>query len=74
MTSKISQNTLIPVGVAVLVIGSATAWMTKQDIQSRVNASEISEVKSQFSGIEILLREISRRLGTIEGELKRIRK
>jgi len=72
--SKITQNTLVPIGLAVAVIGGGAAWMTRQEMTASANAKGIKHLQGQYEHIDDMLREIQEKLGTIEGELKRISK
>lgn len=76
--SKITSNTLMPIGLAVVVIGGGAAWMTKINIAVDAHASKIREAteseQSRYRELTDLLRGIDHRLSLIEGELKRIRK
>lgn len=76
--SKLSQNTLMPIGVAVIVIGGGAAWMTKINYAVdaatvRFEESKVSEGE-RYRELTDLLRQIDRRLSSIEGEMKRVRK
>lgn len=75
---KISQNTVIPIGVAVVVIGGGAAWMTKINYAVDAHAAKIEEARhsetSRYREFLEIARLIEHRLSVIEGELKRIRK
>lgn len=75
--AKITKDTLIPLGLAISMIGGAAGWVTKQEMalaeNSKMivsNSKRIDSVVDKFQVIENKLFEISERLGRIEGQLK----
>lgn len=78
MATKLTSNTLMPIGLAVVVIGGGAGWMTKINIAVDAHAARIREAteseQSRYKELTDLLRQIDRRLSGIEGEMKRIRK
>lgn len=72
--SKITQETLIPLGVALLVIGTGAGWVTKTEMAIAQVHEESQEYKSKFKEICEILRGIDRRLGKMEDALSRLRK
>jgi len=72
--AKITENTLIPIGIAITVIGGGSAWLTTMHQSMSAMAQEIRSVKEErktlYDSLELIRRDISE----IKGELKRIRK
>lgn len=77
MSSKISQDTVMPLSLIWIFLGlvaSGAIWMTKIDFTTSAYAERQKEVDSSFSELSSQLRSIDRRLSGIEGEIKRIRR
>lgn len=76
--AKIDQNSLMPIGLAIVCIGGGAIWMTRQEFTTAANASGLSAMRAEFTDkqlfIEKKLAEILDRLSHIEGELDRIPK
>lgn len=76
--AKIDQNSLIPMGLAIVCIGGAATWMTRQEFTTAANAQGLATVRQEFYDQRLFLEkrvsEILERLSNIEGELKRIPK
>lgn len=70
----ISEKTFVPIGIAIITIGSLTGWATRQEMRMDEQESKVNHVVERFQGIEQQLDQILEKLGIIEGELKRIRK
>lgn len=70
----INEKTMIPIGLAVLVIGGGAGWMTRQEIKTTANSEQIIQVNEKVENLDKILNEIEKRLAGIEGELKRIRR
>lgn len=68
----------MPLGLAVVVIGGGAAWMTKINVAVDAHTARIKEAteseESHYKELTDILRQIDRRLSSIEGEVKRIRK
>jgi hypothetical protein len=77
-TSRITSHTLVPIGLAVIVIGGGAGWMTKINVAVDAHAARIKEAteseESRYKELTDILRQIDRRLSGIEGEMRRIRK
>jgi hypothetical protein len=77
MLKAISENTFVPLGLAVMVIGGGAGWVTKIEVAVSAQAAKIEEQQQEddFRARKLfdLLRQIDQRLSMIEGELKRIR-
>ena len=71
---KIDKNTLIPIGLAIAVIGGGGMWISRQELLTDANATQIVEVKSINRTISETLGKILERLSHIEGELERVPK
>lgn len=70
MSKIINQDTLMPVGLAVLVIGSSAMWVA--DVRSSMKANEAQiEALTASQGVNIkLIQEINSRLSRIEWKLE----
>jgi hypothetical protein len=71
---RINEQTLIPIGIAILVIGSAALWVAGVNAQMTYASTAIAEVREDQKQYNSHLEEIRSRLSAIEGELKRIPK
>jgi hypothetical protein len=73
----ITGDTLVPLWLAVTVIGAGAAWITKIDVALDAQAAKIEEQQqtddARARKIFDLLRQIEHRLSVIEGEIKRIK-
>lgn len=67
----LSDKTLIPLGVAIMVIGGGTAWLTSLHLATASNTAALAELKQS---IPEKLENIQRDIAEIKGELKRIKK
>lgn len=76
--ARIDQNSLIPIGLAIVCIGGGAIWMTRQEFTTAANATGLASMRIEFTDkqifIERKLSEILERLSNIEGEMKRIPK
>ena len=79
---RLTENTFIPIGLAVVVIGGGAAWMTNiamttQNLKDEVEFARVSSAKKDEYYIKAIqevttrLQEIRERLIVIETELKR---
>jgi hypothetical protein len=78
MKSTLTEKTLIPMGLAITVIGGGAMWLTKIHFTQEASAKTLTELREAVSvdrrlTYDLLL-NIDRRLSTIEGELKRLNK
>ena len=67
---KITQNTLIPMGLAILVIGSSAAWVTKISLATAITEKSVNLALLKFEKIEQSLKDIDYRLSRIEWSLR----
>lgn len=67
----ISDKTLIPLGIAVLVIGGGATWLTTLHLATTSNATTLSEMKKD---IPEKLEQIQKDIAEIKGELRRIKR
>jgi hypothetical protein len=67
----ISDKTLIPLGIAVLVIGGGATWMTTIHLATASNSAAMTEIKTT---IPKTLEKIQEDIAEIKGELKRIKR
>jgi hypothetical protein len=70
MTKIINQDTLVPLGLAIAIIGSVAAWAC--DIHAKVNNYEtvITDIKKNNEFNVKLIYEINSRLSRIEWKLE----
>lgn len=66
---KLTENTFIPVGLAVLVIGSSAAWVTRTSLAIINNQDSIQLNKSKLESIGSTMTSIDKRLDRIEWAL-----
>ena len=64
--NKLTESTLIPLGVAVAVIGGASAWMTRMHFITDATAKGLSDTNTFISSINDHLDSIQPRLARIE--------
>ena len=64
---KLTERTLIPLGIAIIAIGGGAAWLTN------VNAS-IRSIEAAQNKYTELVEQIRNDLAEIKGELKRIKR
>jgi hypothetical protein len=79
--SKLSENTLIPLGLAIVAIGGAAVWLTTIHLSNNANAENIVEIKAtvdKYSDTQQKIFEsinqIKQDVSEIKTELKYIRK
>ena len=74
---SINENTLIPLGLAVITIGGGAIWLTQLSVQTRANAEILDKIQQDRSiaRAEYLknVEEIKVSLAEIKVELKIIR-
>ena len=68
-SGKVTEETLIPIGLAVLAIGGGTVWLTTIHNKTEVNTRAIAEISAKQESSNDLLKSIDRRLSRIEGKL-----
>lgn len=76
---SLSDQTLIPIGLAIMAIGGGAAWLTSIHIETRANADMIREIKTaqdrymeDIHAIRINITEINTQM-KIMSELKKKR-
>lgn len=70
--NKLTQETLIPLGLAVLVIGAGSGWITKTELAvAQVQQTSI-EYKEKFKKICDLFEGITKRLDKIDNEIQKL--
>ena len=72
--SKITDGTLVPLGLAVVAIGGGAAWLTTMYSAINEARATIQEVKADQREYTRNLEEINKTLGRIEGELQHLRR
>ena len=72
--SKITDGTLIPLGLAVVAIGGGSMWLTTMYAAINEARATIQEVKADQREYTRNLEEINKTLGRIEGELQHLRR
>jgi hypothetical protein len=72
--SPITDKTLIPLGVAVLVIGGGAAWLTSISNATQISKDGIVRLEAKQDAYSNDLQKIYQELAEIKGELKRIYK
>ncbi len=74
--SKLDEKTLLPMGVAIVVIGGGAAWATRMHIGMSEAQAAIIEQKQADSEYHKkvceLLRSIDQRLSRIEGSRRKL--
>ncbi len=69
----LSENTMIPIGVAVAVIGGGAFWLSTIYFKQESALASITEIKQTQSTYASDIVEIKEELKGIHGELKRIK-
>lgn len=70
MAKIINQETLMPIGLAILVIGGITAWVSETRSELKNNSEQIKSL-SEGNVVHIkLINEINSRLSRIEWALE----
>lgn len=67
--SRLSDKTLIPLGIAVLAIGGSAMWLTTLYMATEANGRDIQEVKVNYSNAEKMLQRMDRRILQIQLKL-----
>lgn len=74
----LTDKTLVPIGLAVSVIGGGAMWLTKIHLTQDAYGRTLSEVRETIAqdrnSFYNMLLQIEKRLSGIEGELKRIKR
>jgi hypothetical protein len=70
MIKHISESTLIPMGFAVLVIGTGTMWITDMTSQVKQHKEILDEMRKSEETGQKLIYEINSRLSRIEWRLE----
>jgi hypothetical protein len=71
MVKTITQETFVPIGLAIAIIGSVTAWVTDLRSQMNNNTAIINSLRSGDERNIKLFQEINSRLSRIEWKLER---
>ena len=76
----LTENTLIPIGLAILAIGGGSAWVTKMWLVTEAHSQSLERLEqkgdyyvSTLSGVNVQLQEIRERLIKIETILNKER-
>jgi vacuolar-type H+-ATPase subunit I/STV1 len=72
--NKLTEGTLIPIGLAVIAIGGGSMWLTSMYSAINEARATLIEVKEEQKEYVRHLSEIHRELSEIRGELKALRK
>lgn len=59
---KFDQNSVVPIGLAVVVIGGGAAWVTRMEYQQEAQASQISEVRLKADTLGDAIQQALRKL------------
>lgn len=70
MAKIINQETLVPIGIAIIVIGSASVWVTEMKSQIKINTDTIEILKKGQEDNFKLNHEINSRLSRLEWKLE----
>lgn len=71
---KLSEQTLVPVGLAVVVVGAAALWIASINLQTRSNAETITKLETKQEKYSDDMRVIRESLAEINGVLKEIKR
>jgi len=71
---KLTENTLIPVGLAVIVIGGGAAWITNIQMSTAATVVKITSMEEKSDKVMESLAEIQNSLAEVKGELKQLNK
>lgn len=71
---KISEQTLIPIGVAVVVIGAAALWISSINLQTKSNTETINKLEVKQEKYSDDMRAIRESLAEINGALREIKR
>lgn len=67
---SLSENTLIPIGLAVVVIGGGSAWLTKISIATAANSDALSRIETKQESYTEHLAEIRQDLAVIRQRIE----
>lgn len=68
---RIGQDTLVPLGIAVIVIGAVATWVNSVDSRIHGNVQIINELRATNDAAFKQLAEINSRLSKIEWSLEK---
>lgn len=71
MIKSITQETFIPIGVAIVVIGTAAAWATNVASQIQAHKEILEQLRSVNDSNFKMVYEINSRLSRIEWRLEK---
>ena len=69
--TKLTQKTLVPLGFAIVLIGTGAGWVTKINYEVMANAGKIVEAKVVQREVLKALRSIDKKLAVIEYQIRR---
>lgn len=70
---KLTEMTLVPLGMAIISIGGAAAWLTTIHVQMDANAASIQSIEEKQTEYSKDIRQIAVDIAEIKGELRRRR-
>lgn len=70
--ARFTDKTLVPIGLAVLVIGGGASWVTGVSKELTAQASAIEHARDQYLKIDDRLRSIENQLIQLNGTIERI--
>ena len=75
----LTEGTLIPIGIAVTVIGGASMWLTSLYLTQTAQAQKITEIQQAFEKVSTdqskllnITYDIKQDVAEIKGEIKRL--
>ena len=74
MLNKLTEKTLIPLGLALFAIGGAAAWATTLHLNTMRNSENLAIISVEQKSYSESLYAIKQDIAIIKGELKRINK
>lgn len=69
MIKILNQETLVPIGLAVMVIGASAMWITDVTSQVKMHSVEIKSLAQSNEAQLKLIYEVNQRLSRIEWQL-----
>jgi hypothetical protein len=72
--AKITDTTLIPIGLAVVVIGGGAAWLTAMSLKIDSAIASTQRIEQKQSTYNEDISQIRELISGIHGELKRIKR
>ncbi len=74
MIKELNQATLVPLGLAVVIIGTVAMWVADTRSELRAHSDIIEELKKSNDASYKLVSEINSRLSRMEWQLEKTRK